>query len=371
LINASYWTQDQNAFGFAIDNNDKLVPVTSVLSTVPMWFGLLDEAKAESTITQISSPDHQADWGMRIISKQNPNYGPDGYHYGAVWPLFTGWAATGEYRYHRTFPAYANLRANALLALDGSLGHVTEVLSGDYYQPTVTSSPHQIWSAAMVVNPLLRGLLGLDVNAANHRVAFAPHIPAGWNSFSVSNLRIGKSELSLKYMRTADSITLESEGTGAEDCLMDFAPALSLRAQVVRAELNGKTIEFHAKPNTIDQHVEVHFPACGASNKLVMRLRNDFGLSFDSQLPALGTVSEGMRMVSESWSEARDKLTLEAWGDSGQEYDLAVLNASQVRTVDGAELVAGKLHLRFPAGTPGVYSQQSITLHFADARRGR
>jgi len=45
----------------------------------------------------------------------------------------------------------------ALLALDGSLGHVTEVLSGDQYQPLSTSSPHQIWSAAMVISPLLRG----------------------------------------------------------------------------------------------------------------------------------------------------------------------------------------------------------------------
>src|SRR5882724_1490294 len=229
LVNDAFWSQDQNAFAFAIDNDDKLVPVTSVLSTVPMWFGLLDEAKAESAITQLAAPDNQTDWGMRIISKENPKYGPDGYHYGAVWPLFTGWAATGEYRYHRTFPAYADLRANALLALDGSLGHVTEVLSGDYYQPIVTSSPHQIWSAAMVVNPLLRGLLGLDVDAARHQVAFAPHVPAEWNSFSVSNLRMGKAELSLKYTRTADAITLESVRSGTGECTVDFTPAISLR----------------------------------------------------------------------------------------------------------------------------------------------
>src|SRR5256886_12046987 len=103
---------------------------------------------------------------MRIISNRSPLFSGGGYHYGSVWPLFTGWASVAEYRYHQTFPAYANLRANALLALDGSLGHVTEVLSGDYYQPLATSSPHQIWSAAMVVSPLLRGLFGLEVDAA-------------------------------------------------------------------------------------------------------------------------------------------------------------------------------------------------------------
>jgi len=370
LVNDAFWSQDQNAFAFAIDNDDKLVPVTSVLSTVPMWFGLLDEAKAESTITQLAAPEHQADWGMRIISKQNPKYGPDGYHYGAIWPLFTGWAATGEYRYHRAFPAYANLRANSLLALDGSLGHVTEVLSGDYYQPIVTSSPHQIWSAAMVVNPLLRGLLGLEVEAALHHVSFAPHVPAEWNSFSVSNLRMRKAELSLKYTRTADTITLESTHSGAGDCTVDFAPAISLRAKVLGAELNGKAIQFHAPTNSIDQHVAVSFPACAGTNKLVVRLRGDFGLSMDSRLPALGAVSEGLRVISESWSAARDTLTLDVSGAAAQQYDLAVLNPGQIRAVHGAELVDGKLRIRFPSGEPGVYSRRSITVHFVESKHG-
>src|SRR5947208_2766767 len=106
--------------------------------------------KAGRTITQLATHDHETDWGMRIISSKSPKYSAGGYHFGSVWPLFTGWASVGEYSYHRALPAYSNLRANALMALDGSLGHVTEVLSGDYYQPLATSSPHQIWSAAMV-----------------------------------------------------------------------------------------------------------------------------------------------------------------------------------------------------------------------------
>src|SRR5437879_12230121 len=99
---------------------------------------------------------------MRITSNHSKVYDGSGYHYGAVWPLFTVWASVGEYRYHRAFPAFENLRANALLALDGSLGHVTEVLCGDSCQSLSTSSPHQIRSAAMVVSPRLRGLLGFQ-----------------------------------------------------------------------------------------------------------------------------------------------------------------------------------------------------------------
>jgi glycogen debranching enzyme len=142
-------------------------------------------------ISQLADSDHQADWGMRIISDHATRFSGGGYHYGSVWPLFTGWASVGEYRYHRALPAYENLRANALLALDGSLGHVTEVLSGDSYQPLSTSSPHQIWSAAMVVSPLLRGMLGLSSDAKTGTLTFSPHVPADWTSFSIHGARAG------------------------------------------------------------------------------------------------------------------------------------------------------------------------------------
>ena len=86
----------------------------------------------------------------------------------------------------------------ALLALDGSLGHLTEVLSGDYYQPLSTSSPHQIWSAAMVVSPILRGMLCLETDAHSHNVTLAPHLPADWRSFSLDNLRVGSTTIAAR-----------------------------------------------------------------------------------------------------------------------------------------------------------------------------
>ena len=100
----------------------KPVDEPSVLATVPMWFGLPDQKNASAMITQLAGVDHETDWGMRIISSRSPKFSGGGYHYGSVWPLFTGWASVGEYRYHRPQPAYENLRANALLTLDGSLG---------------------------------------------------------------------------------------------------------------------------------------------------------------------------------------------------------------------------------------------------------
>ena len=204
LVNDSFWIADKKRFAFALDKNDKQMDEPTVLTTVPMWFGLPNDATAVPTIQQLAGADQQTDWGMRIISNRSAVFSGGGYHYGSVWPLFTGWASVAEYRYHQEFAAYENLRANALLALDGSLGHVTEVLSGDYYQPLSTSSPHQIWSAAMVVSPLLKGMFGLEKDATKKTLKFVPHVPAYWTNFKINNVRVGDCVVNLSYQKTLD-----------------------------------------------------------------------------------------------------------------------------------------------------------------------
>jgi len=365
LLNSVFWSQDKKAFAYALDKDDKRLDTTSVLATVPMWFGLLQEVKAQATIDQLADSDHQTDWGMRILSGRDPRYNPGGYHYGSVWPLFTGWASTGEYRYHRSFPAYSNLRSNALLSLDGALGHVTEVLSGDFNQPLLGSSPHQIWSAAMVVNPLLRGLFGLEVDATAHQLTFAPHVPADWTSFRIGHLHVGSVSLDLDYSRTADGILLDVQRSGSGDCSLEFSPALSLRAQVVGADINGHPVAFHVQSNSEDQHVTVQLPLSSNQSRLRIGLRNDFGLSMSQELPPLGESSHGLRIVSESWTPAFDRLTLELSGSPSRQYDLSVWNPGQIASVDGAQLLtdsAGAVSARvqFPAGE----SSRQIAFHF-------
>jgi len=370
LLNQAFWSPDKNIFAFALDKDNQRVDIPSVLATVPMWFSLLDEDKSEAMLNQLAGYEHQTDWGMRIISSQDPKYNPGGYHFGSVWPLFTGWASVGEYRYHRALPAYSNLRANALQALDGSLGHVTEVLSGDYYQGISTSSPHQIWSAAMVVSPMLRGMLGLETNAISHRLVFAPHVPADWTSLRAQNLRVGDSTVDLTYRKTADSITLEIKRTGTGDCTLEFAPALSLRTTILGAELNGRPIAVHTLANAVDQHAGVQFSLTGGANTLRIRLRNDFGLAFSPALPALGSRSRGLRIVSEAWNPQHDSLTLEVSGVAGNVYELGLWNPSQIESSDGAEIVKATqdqtvARIQFPAGSSEAYAQKKITFHFS------
>jgi glycogen debranching enzyme len=370
VLDKTFWSPENKIYAYALDAHNNRIDVPSVLATVPMWFKQLNGDQAQSMIEQLAGPDQETDWGMRILSSHDPKYNPSGYHFGTVWPLFTGWASIGEYRYHRALPAYSNLRANALLALNGSLGHVAEVLSGDYFETLATGSPQQIWSAAMVVNPLLSGLLGLQADATSCQLNFAPHVPADWNSFSVSNVHVGPLALNLNYQRMPDKIELEMQSTGAGKCSLQFSPALSLRAKITGVRLNGRALPFHIEVNSSDQHVTASLPITGNRNAIEIQMKNDFELGVSSTPPALGSTSRGLRVLSELWSPTRDTLTLLLSGASGASYELSAWNPEQISSIEGGELEQktggeGKVRVKLPVSGPGVDPQAKVIFHFA------
>ncbi|HEV2468122.1 MAG TPA: hypothetical protein VGS78_02930 [Candidatus Sulfotelmatobacter sp.] len=364
-LDEAFWDPELKSYSFALKQNNERSDEASVMTTVPMWFGLADADRADQTITRLAGADHQTDWGMRIISDKSKSYNGSGYHFGAVWPLFTGWASVAEYRYHRPFPAYANLRDNALLGFDGALGHFTEVLSGDYNDSFSTSSPHQIWSAAMVISPILRGMFGLQSDAEKHEITLGPHVPADWTSFAIRNVHVGGIGVDFQYRKTVGSLTLEVKRTGSGDCWIEFSPAISLRTEVVGVEVNGRPIPFKVHLNQNDQHLEARFPVYGGPTTVVVHMKKDFGLTLTNKLPPLGSLSRGLRVISESWNGSKTALTLEVSGRAGDSYELSVWNPSEVSSVEGGNLTKqGKLEIQMPQGTVDSYLPQFVTLHF-------
>jgi GH15 family glucan-1,4-alpha-glucosidase len=375
LVNDSFWIADKKRFAFALDKNDKQADEPTVLETVPMWFGLPNDATAIPAIQQLAGADEQTDWGMRIISNRSAIFSGGGYHYGSVWPLFTGWASVAEYRYHQEFPAYENLRANALLALDGSLGHVAEVLSGDYYQPLATSSPHQIWSAAMVVSPLLKGMFGLEKDAVKKTVTFIPHVPADWTNFKINNVRVGDSVVSLNYQKTLSEITLEITRTGAE-CALDFEPALANSALVGRVEVNGRPTTYDQQILAEHHHLRIKVELKEGKNVVRIPVTNDFGVEYTFRLPELGSASSDLRILSEEMGDVTSPMELELSGRAGATYGMAVWNPGLIESVEGAELVkdatgGAKLQIHFSAAAGGEYVHQRVLIHLHAAKISR
>ena len=368
-INETFWSEDKHFYAFAVNQENKIVPEATVLATVPMWFGVLDGTRSKKTIGELATLSHSTDWGMRIISDESTVYSAGGYHYGSVWPLFTGWAAVGEYNYHEVHPAWQNVRANAMLALDGSPGHVTEVLSGTYYQGLSTSSPHQVWSAAMVVSPLLRGLFGLKADAIAHTLTLAPSLPANWNSFAMKNVRVGKATADMKFRRTGEEMVLEVRRTGESELAIEFQPAMSLRAEVVSVSLNGRPLPFKMQANESDQHLRVRFSVYGGPYTLRVQMRHDFAVSYTPRLPWPGSRSQGLRILSESWSSGRDLLTLSLEGVPGKAYELSLFQGKELTGVEGGTLwrrgeTAEGVQVVMPAGSEGSV-RSTLTFRFA------
>jgi glycogen debranching enzyme len=368
LVNNAFWIAGTKRFAFALDKNNKQVDEPSVLATVPMWFGLPSDATAIPMIQQLADADIQTDWGMRIISNRSPVYSGGGYHFGSVWPLFTGWASVAEYRYHQDFPAYENLRANALLALDGSLGHVTEVLSGDYYQPLSTSSPHQIWSAAMVISPLLKGMFGLEKDATKKILTFMPHVPADWTSFKIGNVRVGDSVINLSYEKKLGEITLEATRSGGE-CFLDFEPEVANSVLAVRVDVNGRQQSFDQELSAEHHHLKIRFALKEGKNTVRVREPNDFGVSYAFRLPELGSASSDLRILSQEMGDATSPMELVMAGRAGATYELDVWNPGLIESVRGADLVkdtAGvtRLRVHFEAKAGETYPHQRVVFFF-------
>jgi len=337
-INQAFWSSEKKFFAYAVDENDRRMDTASVLTAVPMWFGLTDADKSNATIDQLADSGHSTDWGMRIISARDPRFDPTGYHFGSVWPLFTGWAAVAEYKYHRALPAYANLRANSLLALSGSAGHVTEVLSGAYFEPLSTSSPHQIWSSAMVISSFLRGMLGIETDAPHNRIAITPHVPGNWTWWKATAVRIGSSTYDLSYTATATEISLSVTPQQASNLTLEFSPAISPHAKVIGVEVNGAKWPYSVQTNATDQHVLLRLPIDKAAIVRV-RTRDNFSVVVPSGLPELGGTSRNIKVVTETWDANHNNVVYDMECVPARTYVLPVSGGARIVSIDGATLI--------------------------------
>ncbi len=147
---------------------------------------------------------------------------------------------------------------------------------------------------------------------------------------------------------------------------MVFRPAVSPRADILGATLNGRSVPFHLEAHDNDQHVIVDANLAEGTNTLKIRVRNDFALTYAGHLPALGNTSRGLRIASETWNASRDALTLETEGIAGQRYALSVWGKDQIKSVDGARAQsADSIEVTFSAASEATEPQKRVvTIHF-------
>jgi hypothetical protein len=253
------------------------------------------------------------DWGARPLSAASPLFDPLHYNNGAVWPFVTGWVALAQYRYHNAAAGKLALDAIARTGFDEAMGRNPEVISGRLYKPLDTAVPQQFFATSMVLTPLVRGLLGLDVDAPARRVTIAPHLPPDWDSVRVANVPVGRDRIDIAIRRAAGRISAEvtrqpAAGAGGVIPLeIVFSPALPL----------GATADAPSAATAGDVHATVRGTLDG---RLTLGVRWSGGWSIlpPAMRPAIGDRSRAPRIFSERLEGGRYTVALE--GVAGRSY---------------------------------------------------
>ncbi|HJQ67508.1 MAG TPA: GH116 family glycosyl hydrolase [Blastocatellia bacterium] len=319
----------------------RLIDEDTVLPAVPLWWRLLDDERAQSEIDHIGSGAIATDWGSRIISSRSQLYDPLSYHYGSVWPLFTGWAAMGAYRYGRPHVGYQALMANVLLTYDGALGYVTELLSGDLNAAFGRSSHHQVWSEAMVVTPALRGLFGIEMSAGGRALSFAPQLPANWDRVAVRNVAARDARYDLSLERTAgrESIKIVRRGPANSTAVMRMtvAPAFPLDARIDRVVVNGRAAQFRIVRLGDVQRAEVIVEAATDMTQVDYFYDEGTEVYIEPQALVPGASNQGLRILRSRADQNALRLTVEGLG--GRAYQLRVRSPRRLGEASGVRKV--------------------------------
>ena len=345
-----------------------LVDEDTVLPAVPLWWGLFDPARADLQIDHLGSADLATDWGARILSNRSELYDPLSYHYGSVWPLFTGWASMAAYAYGRPHVGYQALTATADLTWNGALGSITELLSGDFNTAFGRSSHHQIWSEAMVVAPMVRGLLGLDVRQGGRHLAFVPQLPAHWEGVAVREVVLadGRADVELSRAPGKTTITVTRRpaarpGTGLR---LTLGTALPLDARIRGASVDGRpTVPAITRLGDV-QRIEATLETRGPSATVTFTYVEGSDVCVDRPPAEPGAVSEGLRVLRSR--AGPDALHLRLEGRAGRDYVVRVRTPARVGDAEGVVREPGatgdvRLRIRFE-GVDGAYARRDIRL---------
>jgi glycogen debranching enzyme len=130
----------------ALDGNDEQVGGAGSQLGWLLWADALPEDRRGDYAERLSRPDVLTDFGLRTLSSEHPQFRPDAYHRGAVWP-FDSWLGWGGLRAAGYADEAERVRSGVLEALD-RLGGAPELyaVTGDGPERIPIANQVQAWT---------------------------------------------------------------------------------------------------------------------------------------------------------------------------------------------------------------------------------
>lgn len=173
-FDADWWDDAGQTYSMSLDAHNKIYPVPHWAVVVPLEVGLAAPGHAAQTIESMRR-DYLNAWGLKHTAGDDER----------VWTLPTAVFSRGAYRYGEPGLGFFLLGCVAKTLEHGPIGVFHELIpQGACFV--------QLWSASTFLRGVVEDLLGLEVNAPQHRLTVQPRLPQGWCQVRIEGLVFGE-----------------------------------------------------------------------------------------------------------------------------------------------------------------------------------
>ncbi len=336
-LNAQMWDEQSGTYFWGLDRQGR--PLKSLVPhhAVSFWLASLPSERIERSLERMAAADFRTDWGVRSLAMSDPQYAPENYQAGSVWPVWNAGVIVSDFQHQRSVEGFRTWEAMVRARTLEGLGPMPEVLDGRRFQRLSEGVPHQMFSELAVVNGFLEGLLGLQVDVPGREVQLAPRLPPTWNKLDVERLPCGASRLDLHIRRSRGEYRLgfKLDWAGGTEVLL--APELPAGAQLLSALLDGNPVAHEVEQLPAAVRVRLKLARC--SGQHMLRLRYAGGVDWfpvDEPL-GLGMTSRNLRVVRARWQDSFWRLSLE--GLPGRDYPVDFFTARAVVSASAGQRI--------------------------------
>jgi glycogen debranching enzyme len=210
----AFWDPEDGTYAMALDPAKQRVRTVASNPGHALGVGIVPEARARLVADRLMAADLYSGWGIRTLSSMHPSYNPYAYHLGTVWPVEQATFALGFKRYGFDDLAdklVASMLEAATASPEGRLPELTAGVDRAEFPVPVSypaaNSP-QAWSASSTLL-LLQVTLGLYPFAPLGVLTLVrPRLPPGIPELTVSNLRVGRARVSIRFVRQEDGTAI-------------------------------------------------------------------------------------------------------------------------------------------------------------------
>lgn len=201
----SYWMEDQNFLGMALDADGNLTRVLASNAGHCLWSGIVSGEKAQKIADRLMSDGLSTHWGIRTLAADGVSYNPISYHNGSIWPHDNSIIAAGLRRMGRIDDLHKIMSGIFQIARTQRDYRLPELICGfdvdESLLPVeypVSCSP-QAWAAGSIFH-LLAACVNFKPEAANQTLRIVePSLPAWLTRVKLYKLRVGAAEVDLEF----------------------------------------------------------------------------------------------------------------------------------------------------------------------------